>query len=261
MKILITILISVIIFTNTIMAQEIYRASSLEMIFSFSKVSENGNHVPVGMRFTAFFHTQQTLHIDFNNKFGLYTGLGIRNIGITPSPNSIYSHKTNKFYLKDSEENKFTNAKLRTYTIGLPIAFKFGNFKKGFYFYAGGEIEYSFHFKEKIWLENTADFTVEEEGKNKYTEWFGNEVTLFLPSVFVGVKLPKGVTASFKWYLQNFLNQDHKVTHDGITIEPYKNYDSQLFYISLALILESKKPKAKPIDNSSPIPSTPKIDM
>ena len=64
-----------------------------------------------------------------------------------------------------------------------------------------------------------------------------------LPSVFVGVKLPKGVTASFKWYLQNFMNQNHKVTYDGTAIEPYKNYDSQLFYIYLALILESKNLK------------------
>lgn len=261
MKIYIAILTSIIIFANTAKTQEIYRASSLEMIFSFANINQNNNHVPVGMRYTAFFHTQQTIHFDFKDKFGFYTGLGIRNIGFTPFPDSIYSHKSNKFYSKTATENKFTSAKIRTYTIGLPIAFKFGNFKKGLYFYAGGEIEYSFHFKEKIWLENTDEFSIEEEGKNKYTEWFGDEVTLFLPSIFAGVKLPQGVTVSFKWYLQNFLNTKHEITHNNITVKPYEGYDTQIFYVSLALILESKKPKAKPIDNNSPIPSTPQIDM
>ena len=260
------IIITVILFllVNLTKAQEFYHASSGEMIFSFSniteynKITEKYDKIPTGMRFTIWFHAQHTFHYNFNNTFGAFIGLGIRNIGITPAPDSVYFHGDKTYYKRASAGAsvfQLTTVKQRTYTLGIPLAFKIGNFNKGYYLFAGAEYEYSFHYKEKVWIDNE---------KKKYSEWFGDQATLFLPSVFGGIKLPGGTMIKFKWYLQNFLNQNHKanIVNNNITteIEPYKYTNTQLFYVSMAFIIESKKPKAKPTQENGQ-PTVPKIDM
>ncbi len=259
MKTFTIFLITFLIATNVVKSQDIYRASSLEMIFSFANVNDNNTRIPVGMRYTAFFHTQQTIHVDFNNSFGVFTGLGIRNIGINTTPDSVYFHGDKTYYKRASvgaSVNQLTNVKQRTYTVGLPIALKIGNFDNGWYLFAGGEYEYSFHYKEKVWIDGK---------KKKYREWFGNEVTQFLPSVFAGVKLRRGIMVNFKWYLQNFMNTKHKADLiEGNTImqiKPYENLSSQLFYVSVAFTIDNRKPKAKPIDTNPSTKTNPKIDM
>ena len=260
------ILLIILITSNTNAQTNTYRTSSGEMIFSFSDVKEYNNttekwdKVPAGMRYTIFFHIQQSLHVDFNNTFGFFTGLGIRNIGITPAPDSIYSHSDKTYYKRASagaSVYELTTVKQRVYTLGLPLALKIGNFKKGFYFFAGGEYEYSFHYKEKIWIDGK---------KQKSSSWFTDETTVLLPSVFGGVKFPGGTMLKFKWYLQNFLNKNH--TADLVnpdksvtSIKPYEYSNAQLFYVSIAFIIEHKKPKEKPEVEGTPTPSSPKIDM
>ena len=265
-KIITILIISLLLSSNILKAQELYRTSSGEMIFSFSNVTEfnkstdKWDKVPAGMRYTVFFHAQEALHYNFNNTFGFFIGLGIRNIGITPAPDSIYSHSDKRYYNRASagaSVYQLTTVKQRVYTLGMPLALKVGNFKKGYYFFAGGEYEYSFHYKEKLWIDGK---------KKKSSTWFTDEATVLLPSVFGGVKFPSGTMLKFKWYLQNFLNKKHTadlVNPDKTvsSIKPYEFSNAQLFYVSIAFMIEHKKPKAKPIEEGTTTPSTPKIDM
>ena len=196
------------------------------------------------MRFTVWFHFQQYWNYDFNNNVGVMFGVSMRNIGFISEPEQFYFHGDKVTYNNNTVSSQLSKVKQRTYTLGVPVALKVGNFDKGFYFFAGGEYEYAFHYKEKVWVDNE---------KKKYSEWWGDEVTQFLPSVFAGVTFAKGATIKFKWYLENFMNQNHKakmvdLNNPGgplLTIEPYKNYNVQLFYVSLAWTISDKLLKKK----------------
>jgi hypothetical protein len=89
----------------------------------------------------------------------------------------------------------------RLYTGGIPLAIKLGAFDKHFYIYGGGEYELAIHYKEKYW--NSHD---RSGSKTKYTEFFGNQTPTFIPSLFAGIQLPKGLNVKFKYYPQNFFN-------------------------------------------------------
>ncbi|MBL0343173.1 MAG: hypothetical protein IPP71_21275 [Bacteroidetes bacterium] len=118
-----------------------YWKSASELIFSLGNVEALGAgnqnmDVSAVLRFSAFFHFQEQLHFDFGNNFGMYTGIGIRNVGFI-----------NK--LNDS-----ITLKQRVYSLGIPIAFKLGNLPGGFYVAAGAEGELFFHYKQKVFYDD-----------------------------------------------------------------------------------------------------------
>ncbi len=247
-------LIAIVILTclssiNTTKSQEIYTAQNIDYIFSTGNINYGSKKYISGMRFTAWYNFEESFHINFNNNFGIYTGLGVKNIGIAYSPDSIYFHgaEEEKYYktAQYTNNNTLTDVKQRIYTLGMPLALKFGNITRGFCFFIGGQYDYSLHYKEKIWI---------NKSKKKYSEWFGNETNTFLPSLFAGVKFPNETIIKIRWYLQNFLNTNHttnlynETTKTSTEIKPYENYDTQLFYISVGAIIEKKKPKEKPLD-------------
>ena len=227
---------------------QLYRSSSGEVIFSWADAKYSNDttdavdNVKNVMRFTLWFHFQQAWHYDFNNNVGIMFGVSMRNIGFITEPEAVYFHGDKRIYHEKGTgptyDNKLSTVKQRTYTLGMPIAVKLGNFDKGFYFFAGGEYEYAFHYKEKVWLDND---------KKKYSEWWGDEVTQFLPSVFAGATFAGGATIKFKWYLENFMNQNHRADLEGVAekIKPYENYDVQLFYVSLAWTVSSRNSHKK----------------
>src|SRR5437868_2899528 len=96
-----------------------YSMSATEIIFSSNKTDAtlvspqlvSYSPSPV-VRFTAFLHIQGQSHYNFSNGFGLYTGLGIRNVGII----NHYDYKDNEISIKQ-----------RSYSLGVPLALKFGN--------------------------------------------------------------------------------------------------------------------------------------
>jgi hypothetical protein len=94
----------------------------------------------------------------------------------------------------------YEKVKRRSYTFGVPLSFKFGNFDKNIYFFAGGEMELLFHYKEKYWLNDV---------KYKSKEWFSNKTERWAPSVFGGVQFPGGGYIKFKYYFNDFLNHDY----------------------------------------------------
>jgi hypothetical protein len=220
-----------------IMAQKIYPVTSGEMIFSQSQSSfteEFMNQYPGAslsannVRFTVFFHLGQYIHYDFNDKIGLYSGLGIRNVGMITDETLPQTVGTTDSY---------TNYKIirRQYMLGVPLAFKFGSFKNHFYLFGGGEYELAFVMKEKYWAGS-----FERDGaKTKTVKWFSNQTPTFLPSLFAGVQLPRGLNIKFKYYMTDFLNTAYKISSNNtagsiFNVSDLSRYkESQIYYVSI----------------------------
>lgn len=221
-------------------AQQVYAISSGEMIFSQNQTSftsaflqqyPKAELASSNVRFTTFFHFGQYVHYDLNDKFGLYSGLAFRNIGMITDENLPQTVST------EGGEVSYNHYKLirRQYTLGVPLALKFGSFSKNFYVYGGAEYEMAFHFKEKYWADN-----YDRSGpKTKTTAWFGNQTQTFLPSVFAGVQLPKGFNLKFTYFLNDFLNSGYtksQNSQDGeiFNVSDLSRYkESQIFQFSL----------------------------
>ncbi len=211
---------------------KVFTTTSGELIFSWANVEftdeyklANPDAEVVGSpaRFTAFFHLGQNVHIDFNNNFGIFTGLGIRNIGFISDERLM------------DENNVLQDYKIirRSYNLGIPIAFKSGSFEDHFFFYGGAEFELQFAFKEKYWESDDRSGS-----KTKNNQWFGSQTETFIPSVFAGVQLPKGINLKFQYYLDDFLNNGFKNINDPISdLTRYKS--TEMMFVSISWQFQS----------------------
>jgi hypothetical protein len=216
--------------------QKIYSTIGGEFIFSFSNVKftesfktqyTNAEVTKTDMRFTCFFHIGQYWHMDFGKNVGMFSGLGIRNIGlISDEKLPLYTDALQTIDYKICR---------RVYTLGIPIAIKLGALQDNFYFYGGGECEMAFAYKQKYWSN-----TQSRSGSiTKTTQWFGNQTQLFLPSAFAGIQMPHGINIRFRYYLTDFLNHDYKTGNNEVQGANYDISDlsryakSEVYYISL----------------------------
>jgi len=119
-----------------------------------------------------------------------------------------------------------TKIKERVYTFGIPLAFKVGDFDKNLYFFAGGEIEFPFNFKQKIFID--------DKKEDKEDWWLSDRTDWYMPSIFAGITFPGGLSVKAKYYLNNFYNQDFR--SNGMT--PYQDLEANIFYISLSTMLK-----------------------
>ncbi|MFW5886952.1 MAG: hypothetical protein ACOCUL_04270 [Bacteroidota bacterium] len=227
------IIISIIIinsFSNKAFLQEYYHTDQSEMIFSFGTFEKDNRDIPVNLRYTSWLHLSRHYHFNINNWLGFYSGMALRNIGII----SFEDYAENELSLLPGLGPYSTiKTKRRSYSLGIPLAFKLGSFKKHVFFYGGGSYELLFHYKQKVFIEGN---------KYKETKWFSKKTNTFIPSVFAGIQFPKGLNFSFKWYLDNFLNQNY--AYKGI--KPYAGVDTQIFYVSISFQYStSKKYKKK----------------
>ena len=58
-----------------------YVTTGGELIFSFANVEQNGNSESSVMRFSPVVNLQAMLNKDMSKKFGVFTGLALRNVG------------------------------------------------------------------------------------------------------------------------------------------------------------------------------------
>ncbi|MBK7968114.1 MAG: hypothetical protein IPK08_03815 [Bacteroidetes bacterium] len=194
-----------------------YWKSGSEFIFSLGDVDAGAVSTSPIMRFSGFFHLQQELHYDFNQSFGFYTGIGIRNVGMI------------------NELNDSLKLKQRAYGLGVPVAIKVGNLN-GFHVSAGAEAELFFHYKQKLFY---------DDEKFKQDEWFSDRINLFNPSVFLELNSRKGSYIRFKYYLLDFLVADKQVVKLFGTKYPYFPESSKLFYVSIGTKLIPDKNRRK----------------
>src|SRR4030095_4069388 len=195
-----------------------YWLSASEFIFSGGSVKATGGPMnteidvnPV-VRFTCFFHFQAQLHYDFNKTFGIFTGLGVRNVGMI------------------NDLNDSIKAKQRVYSLGIPIALKIGSLPDKYNIALGGEVELFFHYKQKVFY---------DDEKFKKTEWFSDKVNLVNPSVFLDLHSGRGAYVRFKYYLLDFLvedKQDIKIDHNPYE---YRPSSSKMFYVSIGTTLKA----------------------
>lgn len=197
-----------------IQAQKPYITSDGEMILGFADITQNGVKASSVPRFTIFFHAQALAHFDRTEKFGWYTGLGIRNVGF------IY------------DQDISTRKKYRTYNLGIPLGLKFGDLD-GLYLYGGYELEIPINYKEKTFIN--------EVKEDKYNVWFSNRVPNIYNTVFVGVRFPRGISLKFKYYLTPFFNEGYTQVVNGVTETPYANFHVNTFHFALTTIIARGK--------------------
>ncbi|MCP4310389.1 MAG: hypothetical protein GY790_03925 [Bacteroidetes bacterium] len=211
----------------------IYRSGGGEIILSGADVQFNNEEVSTNMRFTLFFHTQQLLNIDLTSKFGFYTGAAIRNVGLITE--DLYQNVG--FGGIDNTHpdwNKNTKVKRRSYSLGFPIAFKIGQLNKKYFLYAGGEYEWMFLYKQKLFL---------DDNKTKFKEWGSKRVNPWVPSLFAGIQFPGGFNLKLKYYMQDFLNTDFQGVDFGEDVDYSQFQSSGIWYISVAVMLNKKQLK------------------
>lgn len=199
-------------------ARESYWTTSFgDFIFSYSHIESSAIKLQPKVRFTAWLHFSQFHHTDFNRRVGMFYGTSVRNIGL------IYKYERNDTVFK---------MKQRAYTFGIPLALKFGNMADSKFFYAGGEIEAAFHYKEK-YFENSVK-------QSKFTEWFSPRTNILQPSLFIGWQSGDKWNICAKWYLRDFLNENY--TRRGYMPADYSVFkNSQIFYISISTHIRTKE--------------------
>jgi hypothetical protein len=227
---------------------KIYDVTTWEFIFSLSDVTlsdeftaqyPNAEITKSNVRFTPFFNIGEYWNFDFGDNFGLYTGAGIKNIGLITDerlPDLVGSDQLVDYKIVR-----------RLYTAGIPLAFKLGSFKEHLYFFAGGEYEFALHYKEKYWSETQS----RSGSKTKYREWFGKQTPLTMPSLFAGVQLPGGFNIKFSYYLNDFLDNNYSKGRNSEAGQPYNISDltrynqSKVYYISISWQLNTEEIKNK----------------
>jgi hypothetical protein len=226
---IVTLAISLAVFAISVQAQQVYMSSGGEIIFSGADVNFNGRDVNNNIRFTLFFHLQQQLNFDLSDNIGLYTGLGIRNVGLI-----MEDYYQNVGYDVDQthpDYNKNTKIKHRSYALGFPLALKLGSFDKGYFAFGGVEYEWMFHYKQKKFIDGA---------KSKFTEWTSDRVNPWIPSWFVGLQFPGGFNLKFKYYLDDFLNKDFVGQDFGQDVDYSQFETSGIWYISFTTMIKWK---------------------
>ena len=217
--------------------KRIYHSGSGEIILSGANILYSGVHgnvdVNTNLRFTLFFHTQQMINYDLNDRIGLYTGVALRNIGLITEDKYQYLGFTG---VDQNHENWNVNTKIkrRSYSLGFPLAVKVGSIKKHTFLYAGGEYEWMFHYKQKLFMDGN---------KTKYAEWGSDRVNPWVPSLFVGIQFPGGLNLKAKYYMKDFLNRDFRGKDFGQDVDYSQFQSTGIWYVSLAMIISKEKMK------------------
>ena len=190
-----------------------YVTTGGELIFSFANVEQNGNSEGSVTRFSPVINLQVMLNKDVSKKFGLFTGLALRNVGYIT-----------KDYIDVSNSVTYKK-KFRSYNLGVPVGFKVGNLDKTF-FYAGYEVELAVSYKEK---------TYEGSDKvDKITGWFSDRQEIFQHGFLAGIQFPHAVNLKFKYYLSEFHNRDYT---NNAGLKPYGALKTNIFYVSVNFFL------------------------
>lgn len=173
-------------------------------LVSFSNVSRNGTQLNNVPRFTMFLNSGTNFNRNLSDHVGFFVGYSGKNLGV------IY------------DENDSTRYKRRVLMLGVPAGFKFGNLKKGSFFYFGGQADLALNYKEKTFI----------NGKKvrKDSEWFGDQTPLFMPSVFAGFVSSSHVGLKAQYFPNNFFNTSYEKNGN----RPFEGMNANIFFLTLS---------------------------
>lgn len=165
---------------------------------------------------------------DFDEHFGIFTGLGIKNLG---------------FIEKEGD----STIKRRVYTLGIPLGFKLGNLQKRHYGFIGGGIDMPFNYREKGF--------VKRNDKDKFSEWFSDRTPEFMPYIFFGFAYGGGSTLKLQYYPGNFFNQEYEENNDGVITHPYRGYSANILCLTFGIDIHYNKHEHKQKEEEEPAPA------
>jgi hypothetical protein len=170
------------------------------------------------IRFSSFFHVGEQFHVNLGKLFGLYTGLGVRNIGMI------------------NRLNDTIKVKQRVYALGIPVGIKLGDMQKRVYAALGAELELFFNYKQKTFLGSGRGEKVE-----KFNEWFSDRTPLLSPSLFFEFNFKKGTYLKLRYYPLNFLVADKQNFTVNNIKTGFRPTASQLFALSFGRVIGKKR--------------------
>ncbi len=217
-------------------AQNVYASSGMEMIFSTANSNIETIDASTGdvitqspsniLRWAPVINLQSYMNYDMGENFGIFTGFFVRNVGfISDIPKGTYLNDPGVEPDAPYGQRDNVRYKFRTYNIGIPLGIKIGKMNNSF-IYGGYEIAYSFNYKEKRFQDGNKS--------NKDVYWFGSANDRVQPwqhGFFVGIQFPYGANLKFKYYMNEFFNQDYT---DGAGNQPYAGFETNVFYFSLS---------------------------
>jgi hypothetical protein len=167
---------------------KLYGVFESKTLFQLGLIEDSaGNQVKSILRFAPFVNYTLQAHKDFGNKFGIYTGVGIKNVGFITRDNS----------------NDVT-VKSRAYCLSVPLGLKFGNIKDDKFIFLAGEFLTQLDYKEKV-------FTNGDKSKRK--SFYDNDINLFNYSGSVGLHL-KGFIIGAEYTFGDFFNSKYRFQPD-----------------------------------------------
>ena len=169
-------------------------------------------------RYSTFFHIGEQFHVNLGKSFGLYTGVGVRNIGMI------------------NRLNDTIKIKQRVYALGIPVGIKLGDMQKRVYAALGAELELFFNYKQKTFLGSGRGEKVE-----KFNEWFSDRTPLLNPSLFVEFNFKKGPYLKLRYYPLNFLVADKQNFKVNDIKTGFRPETSQLFALSFGRVIGKKR--------------------
>ena len=162
---------------------------------------------------------------DFDEHFGMFSGLGIKNIGFI-------------------EKRGDTTIKRRLYTIGVPLGFKLGNLQKRHYGFIGGGVDFPVNYREKRF--------VDRKDKVKFNEFWSKRTEEYMPYIFAGLSYGGGSTIKIQYYPGNFFRTDFEEIDFDKLSQPYHGYTAHLLYITLGIDLHYKSHEKKAAETEAP---------
>lgn len=166
--------------------KKLYGVFENKILFQQGLVQDSaGNNVTGVLRFAPFVNYTIQAHKDFNNTFGIYTGIGIKNVGFILKYDTLV-------------------VKSRAYCLSVPLGIKFGNMKDEKYFYLAGEFLAQIDYKEKVFLND-------DKSKRKNN----NDINPINYSAMVGFNM-KAFTVGVEYTLNNFYGNSYNLVPEKV---------------------------------------------
>lgn len=198
----------------------------MEMLFSFSQTEQSGKGVDDKLRFSPVFNFGHEFHLNFSQHLGVYTALGLRNIGYIDRPT---------YYAPGAVVGTKVKMKHRVYALVIPIGIKIGNIGKHTYLSAGSELNLFLNYKEKMWY---------NDSKTKRSEWFSDRVDLVHTSFFAQLNC-RSSYIKFILYPDNFIRENSTTFAGDFVISDYPSSSANLFVVSLGVNFIDKPVKKR----------------